>query len=67
MFIKHNVLQGTFSNLMTLVDRTYFPPRSLEDLAEILLSLTIYLAEPKDTGNTSVNTKRRKSEPVIFK
>lgn len=52
---------------MTLVDRYHFPPRSLEDLAEVLHSLTIYLAESKDTGNTSVNTKRRKNEPVIFK
>lgn len=35
MFTKYNVLQGTFSNHMIMIDRIYFPRRSLEDLANI--------------------------------
>lgn len=35
MFTKYSVLQGTFSNHMIMIDRIYFPRRSLEDLANI--------------------------------
>lgn len=48
------MLQGTFSNYMTMVDGIYFPPRSREDWAETLKIrvLSIHLAKFKDTRDT---------------